>query len=86
MELQMWLLRTSGGTILEDRLNFEYAIETLENIINRLEQGNETLDGTVKLYNEGTKLIKICKKSLSEAENDIDNMKSDIQIDSEDGI
>ena len=75
----MQLLKILGGKKLEERVNFEYALETLENIINRLEQGNETLDGTVKLYNEGAKLISICQKNLSLAQNEIEEINSNMQ-------
>lgn len=75
----MQLLKILGGKKLEERVNFEYALETLENIVNRLEQGNETLDGTVKLYNEGSKLISICQKNLSLAQNEIEEINSNMQ-------
>ncbi len=53
---------------MENDINFEYAIETLEGIVNRLEVGKESLEGTIRLYKEGKKLIDICRNKLNEAE------------------
>ncbi len=54
--------------LLENNINFEYAIQTLEKIVNRLESGEETLDGTMRLYEEGKTLIARCKCRLNDAE------------------
>ncbi len=57
---------------MRDNVNFEYAVQTLEKIIDRLENGDETLDAMLRLYKEGSKLVEICKDKLSEAEKEID--------------
>lgn len=54
--------------LLENNINFEYAVQTLENIVTRLEEGKESLEGTIRLYKEGMTLIDRCKCKLNEAE------------------
>ena len=48
-------------------------METLEGIVERLENGEESLEGMTRLYNEGKKLINICKNKLDEAEKNLED-------------
>ena len=43
-------------------------LEELENIINRLEEGDVPLDETIKLYEKGSELEDFCEKKLQSAE------------------
>ena len=52
----------------ENNTTFEEAIEELENIINRLEEGDVPLDETIKLYEKGSELKDFCEKKLQSAE------------------
>ena len=52
----------------EENITFEQAIEELENIINRLEEGDVPLDETIKLYEKGSELKDFCEKKLQSAE------------------
>ena len=52
----------------DERINFEKALEELENIINRLEEGDVPLDDTIKLYERGAELKNLCEKKLKSAE------------------
>ena len=52
----------------EQNLNFEEAIEQLENIANELEKGDLDLDTSVSKFEEGMKLSKQCNKFLENAE------------------
>ena len=47
----------------EENITFEQAIEELENIINRLEEGDVPLDETIKLYEKGSELKDFVKKT-----------------------
>lgn len=49
-------------------INYEKAIERLEEIVDRLENGNLSLEDMMKLYEEGTLLAAKCSKSLDEAQ------------------
>ncbi len=49
-------------------MNFEAGLERLEKIVQELEQGDLTLDRTLKLFEEGMKLSGDCRRQLEEAE------------------
>ena len=49
-------------------LTFEQAMTRLEQIVATLEGGRCTLDDSLKLFEEGTKLIKSCGAALDQAE------------------
>ncbi len=51
--------------------DFESAIERLEEITNLLENGEATLEESIKLYTEGLDLANTCNKKLVEAEKKI---------------
>ena len=52
----------------EENITFEQAIEELETIINRLEEGDVPLDETINLYEKGSELKDFCEKKLQSAE------------------
>lgn len=51
--------------------SFEESITRLETIVKLLESGEASLDESLKLYNEGVKLIGECNKKLDETEQKI---------------
>ncbi len=53
------------------KMTFEENIEKLEEILSRLEDEKLPLDASVKLYEEGMKLISKCNKELEDAERKI---------------
>lgn len=55
---------------VENTLNMSYedAYDKMENILNKLERCNISLDESLKLYEEGINLYKYCAKILEEAE------------------
>ncbi len=52
-------------------LTFEMAMTRLEQIVAALEGGKCSLDDSLKLFEEGTKLTAYCSKQLKEAEQKI---------------
>ena len=48
-------------------MSFEAAMERLEEILDALEGGNENLDTSLALYEEGIKLIRACSDKLENA-------------------
>ncbi|WP_322173040.1 exodeoxyribonuclease VII small subunit [Acutalibacter caecimuris] len=50
------------------KLNFENAIARLQEIANRLEQGDATLEESMALFEEGAKLSALCYNTLDRAE------------------
>jgi exodeoxyribonuclease VII small subunit len=59
--------------------SFEYSYNRLEEILDKLETEAEKipLDEMLQLYNEGLKLLKICRTKLSEAELKIEKINSE---------
>jgi exodeoxyribonuclease VII small subunit len=51
--------------------SFEEQLTALENVVERLEQGDLSLEESVKLFEEGMKLSDACKKELEAAEGKI---------------
>lgn len=53
--------------ISENKISFEKAIARLEVIVRALEDGKCSLDESMKLYEEGVKLVRICNGALTDA-------------------
>lgn len=49
-------------------MTFEAAMERLEEVLHLLEGGSESLDDSLKLYEEGISLIRACNERLENAE------------------
>jgi exodeoxyribonuclease VII small subunit len=52
-----------------DKLNFEKALTDLEKIVNDLESGDLSLEDSIKAFEKGIELSKLCQKKLEAAEN-----------------
>lgn len=53
---------------MKKKQTFEDAMARLQEIIEKLESGEEPLDNSLKLYEEGAKLSAFCYKTLDAAE------------------
>ncbi len=53
------------------KMTFEAAMARLEEILHALESGNESLDVSLKLYEEGVSLIRSCSTLLENAEQSV---------------
>lgn len=51
--------------------SFEEQLKSLEQVVERLERGELSLDESVRLFEEGVKLSNACKKELEAAEGKI---------------
>jgi exodeoxyribonuclease VII small subunit len=51
---------------------FEEALEKLEEIVRRMEAGEMTLEESLKAFEEGIKLSRLCAKKLDEADRRVD--------------
>ena len=57
---------------------FEKALERLEEIVKKMEEGNMTLDDSLKAFEEGINLSRFCAKKLDDAERKVEMLiKSD---------
>ncbi len=52
----------------EKKLNFEQSIGRLQEIVSALEKGDAPLADSLKLFEEGTKLVSSCSDMLDKAE------------------
>lgn len=53
------------------KMSYEEALAKLKEIVTRLESGEETLDTSLKLFEEGAKLSSFCYEKLQNAEQKI---------------
>jgi exodeoxyribonuclease VII small subunit len=68
--------------MVKEKINtdtFEYSFKRLEKILNDLEDNIEekSLDQIIENYQEGLKLLKVCRDKLSEAELKIEKINLD---------
>jgi exodeoxyribonuclease VII small subunit len=52
--------------------NFEQSLKQLESIVAQMERGDVSLEDSVKLFEEGTKLAEQCRQQLAEAEGKVE--------------
>ncbi len=52
----------------EKKVSFEANMQRLEQIVRAMERGDVALDESLKLFQEGTELVRSCGKLLDEAE------------------
>lgn len=52
----------------EKNMSFESQMQRLEQIVRAMERGDVALDESLKLFQEGTELVRSCGKLLDEAE------------------
>lgn len=52
----------------EKKLTFEQSMERLEAIVSRMESGETPLEESLKLFEEGTRLVRQCSALLDKAE------------------
>lgn len=52
----------------DQNMTFEQSMQRLEQIVRAMERGDVALDESLKLFQEGTELVRTCGKLLDEAE------------------
>ncbi len=60
-----------------ENIKFENAVKRLEEIVNKLEAGDLSLDDSIKLFEEGVRLYQVCIKRLDEAEKKVEILLKD---------
>jgi exodeoxyribonuclease VII small subunit len=58
----------------ETELSFEQAMEKLEQIVNRLENGDVPLEQAIELFQDGMKLSHLCGQKLEVVERKIETL------------
>ena len=59
----------------------EQNLDTLEAIVKRLETGEDTLDDSIKLFEEGMRLSEACRQRLQEAESRVEMLIREAGVD-----
>lgn len=68
--------KTNKDTDLS-QLNFESAYQQLENIVEKMERGEQDLEQSLTDFEQGVSLMKHCHKLLKDAEQKIDILVKD---------
>lgn len=58
----------------EEQVNFEQAFARLEEILEKMNSGEVSLDESLTLYEEANKLIVACSKRLNDAERRVETL------------
>ncbi|MEK6601141.1 MAG: exodeoxyribonuclease VII small subunit [Candidatus Binatota bacterium] len=56
---------------------FEEALEALEKVVEQLESGELSLEGSLAAFEEGVRLVKYCNQKLTEVERKIELLVKD---------
>jgi exodeoxyribonuclease VII small subunit len=59
---------SSTQLMVKKTFRFEEALSELEQLVERMEQGNLPLEESLKLFEHGVQLTRACQKALKEAE------------------
>ena len=59
---------------MDTKTTFEEALEELEQIVERLEGGQLSLDEAIRSFEQGIALVKLCGRRLQQAEKKIDRL------------
>lgn len=63
-----------------EKLSFEQAIDELRSIVERIEQGQVSLEESLRQYERGMVLIRHCRNILQQAEERIEKVSMDQQV------
>lgn len=62
---------------MTEKMTYEEAVKRLEEIVNQLEKSEVSLDESMKLFEEGTKLSLFCNEKLTKAKQKITEIGKD---------
>lgn len=62
----------------ENKNSFEASLKRLEKIVETLEQGDVSLDESLKMFEEGIQLSKECLETLNKAELKVQQLSKDL--------
>ncbi len=68
-----------------EKMSFEDALKTLEEIVRKLESGQASLDESLELYTESIQLVKYCNSKLDNVEKKIMKINREITGEGENG-
>ena len=62
---------------MNKKMSFEAALQRLHEVVDKLESGEESLEASLKLFEEGTALSAFCYEKLKNAEQKITELKKE---------
>ena len=62
---------------MKNEITYEKAIKRIEEIVSTLEKNDVSLDESIKLFEEGTKLSVFCNEKLTQAKQKITEINKD---------
>jgi exodeoxyribonuclease VII small subunit len=65
----------------KDEIGLEVALESLEQIVEVLEEGKMTLEESLDLYEKGMKMVKLCNARLESAQKRIECLTGELPPD-----
>lgn len=69
----------SNSTDSETQPNFDQALAELEQVVARLEEGELTLEESLRQFEQGVHLTRLCQEALSQAEQKVQILLADEQ-------
>lgn len=69
------------GFISKDDLDLEEALEDLEQIVGKLEDGKLSLEESLVLFERGIRLVRLCNSRLESAEQRIESLTGELPCD-----
>ena len=54
-----------------EKFNFEMSMEKLQEVVNKLEKGDLTIDESIDAFKEGIELSRMCAQKLDDVEREI---------------
>ncbi len=70
-----------SSKILSESLNFETAMVDLEELVSKIETGNLSLEDSLKEFEKGIKLSRVCQAALKDAEQRVKILSDDEEQD-----
>ena len=64
-------------TSKKKQLGFEQNLEQLEELVTRMEEGEMNLEDSLKAFEEGVKLTRLCQEKLASAEQKVQSLIDD---------
>lgn len=87
MALLMLKLRKYGVMMSNSNTqSFEEMMKELENIVQKLDNENVSLEESLNLYQRGMKLSATCDETLKDAEKKVNELMADEQTDNNDDV
>ena len=62
----------NSKTETKKKINFEKALQELEKIVDTMESGDVSLETSLKMYQRGVELLKICHHQINDAQQKVE--------------